>query len=231
MENRNSKDDTAKNGQHSIKVVIDDRERSCELFSLLQTSPWFDIEIRRMTRGDYLIDNWLLIERKEVNDLVSSIVSGRLFKQAEKLARAPFTGLFVVEGNYGSIQSRISRSALLGTLSSINLIFSIGIIKVQSPQEALSVMRFAASQYKRQKAQDYARLGYRPKSNYRQQLFILQGLPNIGIKLAKQLLTEFTTVRDVINATPQQLTRIKGIGKHKAERIQQILTETYSHKK
>ena len=70
--------------------------------------------------------------------------------------------------------------------------------------------------------------GYRLKRLKSKQLYILQGLPKVGPKLAKRLLRHFKSVSKVMNASVQALTEIDGIGKISAERIREVLdTEIY----
>ena len=65
--------------------------------------------------------------------------------------------------------------------------------------------------------------GYRPKRLKSKQLYILQGLPEIGPKLAKRLLRHFKSVSKVMNASVRTLTEVDGIGKISAERIRKVL--------
>jgi DNA excision repair protein ERCC-4 len=54
-------------------------------------------------------------------------------------------------------------------------------------------------------------------------LYILQGFPKVGPKLAKRLLRHFKSVSKVMNASVRALTEVDGIGKISAERIREIL--------
>lgn len=72
-----------------IPLVIDDRERAGPLPAVLAQAGVFDMEIRRLAVGDYLVDGRLLFERKTLPDLALSIKDGRLFGQALRLAASP----------------------------------------------------------------------------------------------------------------------------------------------
>ena len=65
--------------------------------------------------------------------------------------------------------------------------------------------------------------GYRPKRLKSKQLYILQGLPQIGPELARRLLRQFGTVSNVMNATIFELMAVEGIGRVSAERIRETL--------
>ncbi|MBU4312722.1 MAG: hypothetical protein KJ706_08400 [Candidatus Omnitrophica bacterium] len=53
----------------------------------------------------------------------------------------------------------------------------------------------------------------------------MQGLPGVGPKLAIQLLDHFGTVEKVITASEKELLQIRGLGKIKAKRIRQIVSQ------
>ncbi|HYW91623.1 MAG TPA: ERCC4 domain-containing protein [Gammaproteobacteria bacterium] len=70
-----------------ITVVADDRERPGRLFAELAVRPEVRLRTERLPAGDYRVDASFLVERKTLTDLAASIVSGRLFAQALRLAR------------------------------------------------------------------------------------------------------------------------------------------------
>lgn len=72
-----------------IPVVADDRERRSGVVDALHTSGDFDVTVQRLAIGDYLVDERFLFERKTLPDLALSIQSGRLFRQALRLAQVP----------------------------------------------------------------------------------------------------------------------------------------------
>lgn len=70
------------------RILIDHRERKANLSdALLGVSQSFDARWTTLSLGDYLIDERLLIERKSMLDLVESIKDGRLFTQAQRMAK------------------------------------------------------------------------------------------------------------------------------------------------
>ena len=59
------------------------------------------------------------------------------------------------------------------------------------------------------------------------QRFLVEGLPNVGDTLARNLLERFGTVRGVFNASPAELERVPKIGAVKAAEIARLVTEAY----
>jgi Fanconi anemia group M protein len=59
------------------------------------------------------------------------------------------------------------------------------------------------------------------------QQFIVESLPFVGPKLAKQLLTHFGSVESVFTASERDLARVEGIGPKKAKEIRKVVSEPY----
>ena len=72
--------------QRKIPVIMDDRECAGAIPGALRDSGRFDVSITRLKTGDYRVDERFLFERKTLPDLAASVISGRLFKQALRLA-------------------------------------------------------------------------------------------------------------------------------------------------
>ena len=79
-------------------VIVDRREEKSAVPSLLikhGLSVRFDV----LEVGDYALPGDILIERKTVNDFISSILDGRLFDQALNLSKASNNPTFIIEGD------------------------------------------------------------------------------------------------------------------------------------
>jgi len=78
-----------------ITIIADDRERNGGVIERLRGHEEVSLAVERLPLGDYLIDEVLLIERKTLPDLVTSIKDGRLFGQAHRLAGWPLWKAFI----------------------------------------------------------------------------------------------------------------------------------------
>jgi DNA excision repair protein ERCC-4 len=65
--------------------------------------------------------------------------------------------------------------------------------------------------------------GYRPKRLKSKQLYLLQGLPQVGPMLAKRLMAHFKSVSKIMNASIDELTEVDGIGRVSATKIREVL--------
>ncbi|MFP3279068.1 MAG: helix-hairpin-helix domain-containing protein [Candidatus Micrarchaeota archaeon] len=64
-------------------------------------------------------------------------------------------------------------------------------------------------------------------TNEEWQKLILSSIPGVGPKLAYELLKEFKSIKNVVNASVDELMRVDKIGKKKASRIHEILNFEY----
>lgn len=70
-------------------------------------------------------------------------------------------------------------------------------------------------------------MGYRPRGKRARQLFILQGLPGIGPAKARRLLERFGSVEAIVNARPDELQSVEGIGNRLAEKLRWSVEEPH----
>jgi ERCC4-type nuclease len=85
----------------NIIIIADDRECKSEVIKSLSEKKDITVEVKRLLIGDYLADNRLVFERKTLNDFAKSIIDGRLFKQAIRLASSNYKSVLILEGTSG----------------------------------------------------------------------------------------------------------------------------------
>jgi predicted nucleotidyltransferase len=87
--------------------------------------------------GDYIVDRQLSFERKTLQDFAYSIVDGRLFKQAIRLANSKLKAVLILEGTVKDMAAiGVRREAIQGALITISLILGIPVLRSQSPSES-----------------------------------------------------------------------------------------------
>jgi len=67
--------------------------------------------------------------------------------------------------------------------------------------------------------------GYYPKRAENQKRYMVKALSGVGSKIPKSLLEEFGSVKSLSNAELDDLRKVPGLGKKKAEKVYQILRE------
>lgn len=209
-----------------ISVQADDRETQGPVIPLLRQSPDFHLTIARLKLGDYLVDNRFLFERKSLVDLAAAIDDGRLFQQSLRLAGTTFRPAIVLEGTSRDFEkSRMRWERIQGALVTVSLFLGVPLLRTRSPEETLRTMLFAARQAHTYASGALPRHGWRPRGKQARQLYILQGFPNIGPERARRLLACFGSVEAIINARPEALRAVTGIGKQVAEQLRLAVQE------
>ena len=212
-----------------LSVVVDDREQESEVINRLQTLDHLDVTVKRLTKGDYEVERRVTFERKTVIDFASSILDGRLFSQAARLASTGRSVAMIIEGSRDDLAAtEMRRESLQGAMVSLTLIWQIPVLRSLSPTETADLILFAAQQLHRRSSGIVVRHGRKAKRKEKLQLQILQGLPGIGPDRAKALLERFGSVRAVMTADPEDLSQLPGIGDKTAEAIGSILESDFN---
>jgi DNA excision repair protein ERCC-4 len=210
----------------TILFLADHREAASPVPDELRQLEGVEVRFQRLSVGDYEVNRRCLFERKTLVDFAASIIDGRLFYQAQKLARADVPVALILEGGFGQVAATgVRREALQGALISLGLVFHIPVIRALDAKEAARVMVYAAQQLERQESYVCTRHGRRPKGKRRLQSHILQGLPGIGPMRAEDLLARFGTVLGVFTARQELLEHVPGIGPKTAAAILEALHE------
>jgi ERCC4-type nuclease len=206
---------------------MDDREPTELMHRAMADAGGFSAQVTRLPLGDYLIDNTFLVERKTYSDLVQSIIDGRLFHQAHRLAVSGQPALMILEGDEADLQqSNMTWESIQGALVTVTVFFHIAVLRTLNPEQTVRTFLYAARQHRSVATDALARHGRRPKRKAALQSHILQGLPGIGPKRARELLERFGSVEEVVKASTEQLAGIEGIGRLRARRIRWAVGET-----
>jgi ERCC4-type nuclease len=208
-------------------VLVDDRERDAGVCDALRGREDLTVEIRRLRAGDYEIQpGGVVFERKTGPDFAVSILDGRLFRQALRLAAKGCRRALILEGADPDGETRapgLSRPSVQGALVSLAIQFDMPVLRTHDPAETAEVIAWAAHQTARRAGGSLARAGYRPKGRRRRQLFVLQGLPGLGPRRATALLDRFGTLAAVFAAPAAELAAVDGVGPVTARRIDELI--------
>lgn len=205
----------------AFTLVVDHREKGSKLANLAMNSGLFKVTLENLRVGDYIVEHTVLVERKSPADIAASIIDGRIFRQAASMARSPLRTLFLIEEPEAA---RIHPHALIGTFVSLAVIWRQPLITSGGPEESLTILRILAEQAGVPATVELPRYGYRPKRLSQRKLFVLQGLPGVGPKLATSLLRHFGSVEKVMAASVNQLQEVRGCGSKKAAAIRGVVT-------
>lgn len=207
-----------------VRILVDHREGRGGVVEALLRMKGIDVSFGTLGVGDYSIDSRILVERKTLPDLVQSILDGRLFKQARRLAGGDIRGVIVLEGHASDLDGRlIHRESIQGALIAVSLILGVPVLRSRDPEETARLMVMMAHQADRSVSGGLMRHGRRPRRHRALQMYLLQGLPGIGPRKARRLLEAFGSVEAVVRADTSTLAQCPGVGKTLARRIRWAL--------
>ncbi len=207
-------------------VYVDNRENG--IIDKLRKRREVNIEIKQLPVGDFLVSERIAIERKTNKDFVNSIIDGRLFKQVHELIKNYELPVLLLEGCDLYNVRNIHPNAVRGAISSITIKYGIPIIYSQNEEDSVEyIVRLALREHEKEDVETILRGHKKVLTFEERQIYVLMGLPYISEKLAMRLLEKFKTIKNIANATIEELTEIKGIGKEKAEKIYSVFNESY----
>lgn len=176
--------------------------------------------------GDFLCSSRLVIERKTRQDFEQSVIDGRLFSQLPNLISNYDRVVVLVEGT--ADDGRLKRASLLGAYTSILADYGASLIFTRDRKATAElVFHFAKHEQlaKKQPLRIFAkRKSLTPSQTCRS---IVEMLPMVGPKLARNLLNHFGNVQNIVEANERELLEVPGMGKKRAKLIKEIFSYKY----
>jgi Fanconi anemia group M protein len=208
-----------------IFVIADDREKNSNVSFYLKEFGAV-VSFKRIEIGDYIISENVCIERKSSSDFVSSIIDGRIFNQAEEMKRNFDKAVIIVEGRNND--GRITENAYKGAIASLIMNYDAVVVNVENEKETARMIYFLAKKEQEEFERSVAIKGKKkPKDIKEMQQFFLSSLPGVSSVIAKRMLQNFGSVKDIVNAGEKEIESIKGLRKKEAKRIYQIFNERW----
>ena len=214
--------------KEEILIFIDSREKNSEVVRNL-SAKGVTIRSEQLKAGDFLCSKKTIIEFKTQKDFINSIIDGRMLEQLKLLKENYESPLIIIQGNDDLYNIRkIHPHAIQGMLASITINYGIPIIMTKDAKETASLMYIIAKREQENK-KDY----FSPHTNKQtvslkeQQEYIVSSFPNIGPIAARSLLKKFGSIKSIINAKENELTKVDNIAKTKAKRLVTIFDATY----
>ncbi len=207
-------------------ILADHREKNNRIVKEL-IDLGISVKTGQLESADYLVSGRVGVELKAVPDFVASIIDGRLLDQVKDLKKNFERAVVIIEGEEDIYSVRkVHANAIRGMLSSIVLDFGVPILYTKNPRDTAGLLAVMA-QREQNKDNDYSLHFRKPHSLKEQQEFFVSALPGIGVQTAKILLEHFGSVKELVNASAEEMVKIKGIGEKTAERLVKMFEEKY----
>ena len=223
-----------------VKLCIDNRESKSRISSACQFFDKYEIEVDSYPVGDFIFDSKVCFEYKTANDIISSIIDGRVFRQVEKMKQYPFSYVIVVgdvagtingrNANYWNRKNHIKQFTVrnyLGALARLQI--ESKVIHVDNNQQAWTIMDFLVK--KLLDKNPNIRGVDRPKATLSDPVatflscIYINDSQRLGIKTAVMIreYLHLESLRDLLDVEFDDLIKVKGVGVKTAKKIMEVL--------
>lgn len=191
------------------------------------------LKLEMLDVADYVLSPRCAVEFKTVEDFVQSIIDGRLLEQLKNLKQSYDRPVIIVEGSQDLFKVRnIHPNAIRGMLATIAVSYGVPIIYTKDPKDtAAQLLAIAKREQALQKDSWQPHAEKHVSTIAEQQEYIVSSLPNVGLNLAKELLEHFKSVKNVVNASEEDLKKVEGVGEKKAKSIKDSVEKEYQKQK
>lgn len=218
----------------NVFIFADAREQASSVLRELSFFPDVRVHMKTLEVGDFVIGPDVVIERKTVEDFLSSVVDGRLLGQLLNMSQAYARPLLILEGKPEELFTlrNIHENAIIGMLSTIALTYRIPIFFTKNAQETAKYIHLMAKREQLGNDREIRlRVGRKGFSLNEQQQFLVESLPGIGPTVAKSLLEHFGSIQKLVNASKDELKEVENIGPKKAQAVLDVFTLPYEKEK
>lgn len=212
------------------RIAVDIREAASGIPELLERRGIY-VQRRMLDVADYVVGRYA-IERKTVHDFISSLYSGRLFDQAQRITQTYSKFLLIVEGDIEEALGDLKNPRVYwGALLSLTIGFDFKVFFTSSTGQTADLLSLLAHR-SGSGFTNRPLLVKKPKlaSTKDWQLLVLSSLPSIGPKMAERLLQSFGTLQNVFTASRTELALKGGIGESRAQKVFDLVRAEYKRK-
>ncbi|NHJ47152.1 MAG: DEAD/DEAH box helicase [Asgard group archaeon] len=221
---KDKKKSTKKEADSPVKIIVDSREKNSKILFYLKKEG-IDLEFKQLDCGDYILSDRVAIEYKKGEDLLSSIIDGRLFEQLGFITNAYQIPVLLIEG---FPTGGIHPEAIAGALSSFMIDFGVNVIQTQNSEETATIIRrIALREQKTKKRRAQIKKAMKMGNPNELAIQVLGSFPGINRTLASRLLETFGTINNVINASIDELKKVEGLGPKKSEKILELANRQF----
>ncbi|MDO8661389.1 MAG: ERCC4 domain-containing protein, partial [Candidatus Woesearchaeota archaeon] len=156
------------------------------------------------------------------------IIDGRMLEQLKKLRENFVRPILIIEGTNDLYSVRnIHPNAVRGMLATIVVSYGIPVLQTRDAKETAGILLTIARREQEDKKPFSPHTSKKPLTTREAQEYIIGAFPNIGGALAKELLNVFKTVKNIVNASEEELQKVEGVGEKKAKGIKEVSTGEY----
>lgn len=224
-----------------VKLQIDNRESKTRISSATQYfQDNYEIEVDSYPVGDFIFDSKVVFEYKTANDIISSIIDGRVFRQVEKMKQYPFSYVIIVgnvaetinerNASYWNRRNHYKQFTVRNYLGALARLQIEGrVIHVDNNQQAWTIMDFLVKKLLDKNPHisgvDKPKVTLSdPVATFLSCIYINDS-QRMGIKTAVMIreYLHLESLRDLLDVKFEDLVKVKGVGVKTAKKVMEVL--------
>jgi ERCC4-related helicase len=212
-----------------VKVHVDHREKANAVVKHL-IDKGIQIELGALENADYVLSKRVGVEYKKVEDFVNSLLDGRLLQQLKDMRKHFERPLVIIEGESDLYSVRnLHPNAIRGMLATITVSYGIPIIQTKNGSETASLMKVIARREQIGDTKEFDPHFGKKKASQKEQLeYVVSSIPGIGITTARDLLTNFGSIKRILDAEEELLKKVEKVGPKTAKTIKETFEADYN---
>jgi len=209
-------------------IVADVREEGSGVLEALEKIG-IHARVEQLSVADFVVSSSCAVERKTASDFFSSLYSGRLFEQAQRLSSSYQIPLLIIEGDFAAeVEEHRNPKAPLGAIVSLSVTYGLRVIFTRDVEQTAQVLAMVQKHHQIEPRSEII-IQRKPRfhSDTGWQKFIVSSFPRVGPVLAERLLLRFHSVKGIVNANAAQLAAMQGLPKNTAKELHRIVALPY----
>lgn len=204
-----------------LSIVADVHERASGVPQLLRELG-ARVDTRALTRGDYVVGPETIVERKSVGDLHSTIEAGRFWSQMRAVRAAGRWPYLLIEGP-SLYRGRVLASSVRSLCLAVSDL-GITIIRTEDTRDTARWLTALASRRQDGAIRDRPIYAQRPQSaDLSPTEAALACAPGVSVETARTVLSRFGSLRQVSEASLDDLQALPGVGIRRATAIAALI--------
>jgi Fanconi anemia group M protein len=212
-------------------MIIESREPKHIIDKIREKSKDSTVEFFEV--GDYHLPDDYLIERKRGLDFLASVLDKRIYEQLNNLNQASHPIIAIITENiwrdFYYSRSNYIYNVYLGTLTTIISSYpKVRIIQFEKDDDfidfLISLEKKLLDEGKSERPKPHMR---RVETMAQRQENCLCAIQGVGVPISKRLLTHYKSIKELCNATEDDLQTLEKVGKTLAHNIVETLNEKY----
>ena len=215
-----------------MKIIADIHEKNSFVIAELRNLG-VEVELKHLNLADYLISNEIAVERKTINDFVSSMINKRMVHQLLDMKKNFKVPLLMIEKEDNQEickptgHPNMHENAVRGMILSVASEFGVPVIITEGYEDTAKYLMLLAKKQEKGKQEISLTMKRKAFSIKDQQQIILESFPGIGPSLAKAILKQFKSIANFAHASLEDLEKIPKLGKKKAMILKRLLEINY----